>query len=441
MFKSISAAALATTYFGYASADIHKSSKEAAGPFVGETWYSGLIDLEKGDDLFYWWFESRNSPETDPIVLWLTGGPGCASEIALFYENGPYKFDDDENLLKNPHSWNENANLLYIDQPVGTGFSKAGPTHIDINEDMVAEDMALFLKKFLAKYPQLQGKDFYITGESYAGHYIPAIAHSFIFKHKEELNINFKGMAIGNGLVDPYHQYPAYDTFSYENELIPKAEFEVLKGGFKGCQALIKSGIWPVALEACQLLTTAILGVPVAPRFNVYDIREGCDHPPLCYDMKPADRLMGRDDVKEILGVTGRGWAECNYLVHTALLGDWMKNLGTKVSDILETDLDVLVYSGDKDFICNWRGGEAWTHAVEWSGKDNFNQQEYNKWSTGNEDSGELKTFKNLKFLRVYDAGHMVPMNQPEAALNMLNQFTSGGVRVENKTEENLSIF
>ena len=140
---------------------------------------------------------------------------------------------------------------------------------------------------------------------------------------------------------------------------------------------------------------------------------------------------MGREDVKQILGVEGRKWAECNWLVHTALLGDWMTNLGTKVTDILNEGLDVLVYSGDKDFICNWRGGEAWTHQVEWSGKDEFNKQEYSEWSTDNREAGALKTYENLKFLRVYEAGHMVPMNQPEAALKMLQQFTSGGVRVD----------
>ena len=89
--------------------------------------------------------------------------------------------------------------------------------------------------KFLEKYPQLQGKDFYITGESYAGHYIPAISHNLIFKHKDDIKLNFKGMAIGNGLVDPYNQYPAYDTFAYENKLVGTAEYEILKGGFKGC--------------------------------------------------------------------------------------------------------------------------------------------------------------------------------------------------------------
>jgi len=113
-----------------------------------------------------------------------------------------------------------------------------------------------------------------------------------MFKHKDDLKLNFKGMAIGNGLVDPYNQYPMYEKFSFENKLIGATEDKILKTGFKGCQELIASGVWPVALEACQIMVEAILGNPVAPRFNVYDIREKCDKPPLCYDMSPADNLL-----------------------------------------------------------------------------------------------------------------------------------------------------
>jgi cathepsin A (carboxypeptidase C) len=412
------------------------SSVEDAGPFIGETWYSGLIDIDHSDnaadDMFFWWFESRNDPKNDPVVLWLTGGPGCASEIALFYENGPYKFNEDGKTLKsNPYSWNENANLIYVDQPVGTGFSHANPLHLVTNEDEVGDNMAQFLIKFLEKYPQLQGKDFYITGESYAGHYIPAISHNLIFKNKDNLKMNFKGMAIGNGLVDPYLQYPQYDTFSKENKLIGEAEYLVLKGAFAGCQGLIETGIWPIALEFCQIFTEVILGNPVAPRFNVYDIREKCDKPPLCYDMSPADNLLAEKNIQKILGVSGRSWTECNMVVHSALLGDWMLDLSPKVTQILDSGLDVLVYSGDKDFICNWRGGEAWTHAVDWTGKDSFSKAEYGDWNVSDKPAGSLKTFNNLKFLRVYEAGHMVPMNQPEAALQMLNEFTAGKILEE----------
>lgn len=125
-------------------------------------------------------------------------------------------------------------------------------------------------------------------------------------------------------------------------------------------------------------MVTSILGLPVAPNFNVYDIREGCEKPPLCYDMSPADNLLHQESIKKILGVSGRGWTECATGVHTALLGDWMTDLAPKITDILNAgDLDVLVYSGDKDFICNWRGGEAWTTDCKWDGHDAFDKADY----------------------------------------------------------------
>lgn len=82
-----------------------------------EQWKSGTVTIDKlGDDIFYWMFKSRQeTAETDPLVLWLTGGPGCASEVALFYENGPFTFDTDGSLKSNPYSWNAISNLLFVD--------------------------------------------------------------------------------------------------------------------------------------------------------------------------------------------------------------------------------------------------------------------------------------------------------------------------------------
>jgi len=105
--KILSTTALAT----FALMDVQAGSSANPGPFIGETWYSGTIDIphkdNHADDIFYWWFESRTDTANDPLVLWLTGGPGCASEIALFYENGPYQFEaDGKTLKKNPYSWN-----------------------------------------------------------------------------------------------------------------------------------------------------------------------------------------------------------------------------------------------------------------------------------------------------------------------------------------------
>ena len=391
--------------------------------FIGEDQESGILDLGNGDDMFFWLFNSRTNPSSDPLVFWLTGGPGCSSELAIFYENGPYTINDDLSLKRNDYSWNQNSNLVFVDQPVGTGFSKArDPTHYARNEKMVAENFYRFLIKFYAKFPQFKQRPLYITGESYAGHYIPAIA-DFIVRNPDE-DINLTGVAIGNGWVDPYDQYPAYAEFSKENGLISSLHYYALKGAMKVCQGLLNLGLWPIAFYECQLSSTTVLGIPLAPRFNVYDIRKKCTNPPLCYDFRNMDRFLQREDVREELGVGKRNWTSCNMIVHTFMLGDWVTNLQSSVTNLLAKGVKVLVYSGDKDWVCNWRGGEAWTHSLEWPKKAEFNQAQYQKWSVGRDNAGEYKNIDNFTFLRVYDAGHMVPMDQPQVSLEMLNQFT-----------------
>jgi len=254
-----------------------------------------------------------------------------------------------------------------------------------------------------------------------------------------------KGIAIGNGLTDPFAQYPAYATFSYENGLISKEWETVLEGGFKACQGLIyeaeqgpKAGLKLeiAATEFCSILSDTIIGVPTSPKFNVYDIREPCENPPLCYDFSQADNFLNEPSTQEVLGVTGRDWAECDMMVHTYLLGDWMTNLMPEVAHILDaTDVEVLVYSGDKDWICNWRGGEAWTLATKWAHKDEFNAQDYEDWFVDGKAAGQMRQLENLHFLRVYDAGHMVPMDQPENALAMLDRFIRNDWNLTNSAE------
>ena len=264
----------------------------AEDPFLNETQKSGLVSFENGDDMFYWLFESRRDPDTDPVVLWFTGGPGCASETALFFENGPFTINDDMSLNYNEYSWTSVANVVWVDQPVGTGFSNAAKlSDYTRNEDEVAQDVGLLIRGFLEQNPQYKGRDLYVTGESYAGHYIPAISH-YIAYNMTDLDMTFKGLAIGNGWVDPYIQYPAYATFAYENGLVGKTEYKLLQAGFYGCQKLINTRFDIVALEACTLLTDVILGNPLNPKFNPYDIREGCDVPPLCYDFSNADEYL-----------------------------------------------------------------------------------------------------------------------------------------------------
>jgi cathepsin A (carboxypeptidase C) len=105
-------------------------------PFLGEDMKAALVDMPNGDDMFYWLFRSRRDPATDPLVFWLTGGPGCSSEVAIFYENGPFTINDDMTLKKNEYSWNDVSNIAFVDNPVGTGFSHiARITDLDRTEE------------------------------------------------------------------------------------------------------------------------------------------------------------------------------------------------------------------------------------------------------------------------------------------------------------------
>jgi cathepsin A (carboxypeptidase C) len=189
-------------------------------------------------------------------------------------------------------------------------------------------------------------------------------------------------------------------------------------------------------MEFCSLLMDTILGNPLAPKFNVYDIRKKCDKPPLCYDMSASDKYLNTPSVQKTLGVTGRKWVECAKAPHMALLGDWIKNMSPKITNVLEQGLQVLVYSGDKDFVCNWRGGESWTHALKWTGQADFQAAAYHDWMVEGEAAGSVKSFKNFQFLRVYNAGHMVPMDQPKNALHMLQAFILNEIHEEEPTTE-----
>ncbi|POM77935.1 Serine protease family S10, partial [Phytophthora palmivora] len=116
---------------------------------------SGYIKLpNKVDDhYFYWFFESRSQPSTDPLVLWLTGGPGCSSMMALLTENGPCHVLPDLSTRLNPYSWTNESNVVWLDQPTTVGFTYGDEQDADNSEDNVGENIYYFLQGFFEKDP------------------------------------------------------------------------------------------------------------------------------------------------------------------------------------------------------------------------------------------------------------------------------------------------
>jgi cathepsin A (carboxypeptidase C) len=274
----------AITFLGYA----------VAFDTLGVDQKSELLTIgpDAKDEMFYWLFYSKRDRKEDPLVIWLTGGPGCASEIAVMTENGPYKLDSEGNTVLNEHSWHTVSNMLYIDNPIGVGFSSANKADEPKNEDEVAEALHTFLINFIKANPEFSGRDLFITGESYAGHYIPAISYE-LYSKGQDLALSFKGAAIGNGWVDPYHQYPMYAKFALENHLIDEPTHTELAKNFETCQYMIKNTPWYTAFDYCDSLVNQIVGHP--KRFNVYNIKEKCSFSPLCYDFSPVTNFCNND--------------------------------------------------------------------------------------------------------------------------------------------------
>ena len=402
--------------------------------------YSGLFEIDPATQkkYFYWAFESRSKPATDPLVLWMTGGPGCSSEVALFSENGPCKVDAaGDNTFRNNFSWNANANLIYIDQPAGVGFSTASIYGYDSNEAGVAIDMYAFLQAFFADHPEWLNNEFYITGESYGGHYVPAVAHAVYVgnKNASAIRINLKGVGIGNGLVDPQVQYGYYAQLAYNwsiqktgKPVVSLASYQSMTSAIPGCLAAItKCNVENNTLDciAAQELCNLSEMIPYQlTGQNPYDIRIPCAVPPLCYDMSNIGKYLNTQSVQAALGVKGT-WQSCNQAINImfALGGDWMRNFQTDLPDLLASGVRVLVYAGDCDFICNWLGNKAWTLAMAWPGQAAFNAAADTPYMQNGKEVGKVRTAQGFTFLQVYDAGHMVPLDQPAVALGMLNQF------------------
>lgn len=301
-----------------------------------------------------------------------------------------------------------------------------------------------FLQQFFKAHPQYQKNNFYTFGESYAGHYVPATTHQ-IWANNQKLpagavHINLKGTSVGNGLTDPIIQYQYYPEMIISTNghqpAVGKAEYDLMKAAVDPCVAAIAA--CDLAPESCVVATDVCnLGLLIPytlTGMNPYDMREKCEKPPLCYDFGNVAKYLARPEVVSTLGVQGHKWSDCDHIVALPfeLLGDWMHSYQTKIPDQLAAGIRVMMYAGDQDYICNWLGNQAWTKAMAWPGKAAFNAATVHNYTRiiGQENAtiGELRTAHNFSFLRVFNAGHMVPRDQPAAAQAMMEAFIQGEI-------------
>jgi carboxypeptidase C (cathepsin A) len=419
--------------------------------------YSGYLDVTDGKHLFFWFFESRSNPSKDPLVLWLNGGPGCSSSTGLLFELGPCTITDEgKNTTFNPHSWTNRANVIFLDQPVGVGYSYSSDGSSVNTSPAAGLDVYAFLELFVNRFPKYAKLPFHIAAESYGGTYAPNIA-SVIHKKNNELaaapnpklaRINLASVILANGITEPYTQmasvpdyacdgpYPIYDD--------PKGpQCEALRTKVPTCQRLIKTcydyqsrlNCVPASLYCWSQL----FGPLQQTGLNMYDVRRKCDKSkdgPLCYkEIGWTEIWLNDPKTKAALGADpSRTFEACNMKVNEAFMfqGDGMHNSAALLPELIDDGIRLLVYAGNADMMCNYIGNEAWVENLENKFHKEFKAAPSIPWV--NEYSGRVAGLVraaggggfgagNVTFVNVFEAGHMVPHDQPEASLDMFTRW------------------
>ena len=405
--------------FGYSE------TKVLGGDLFPESFSRGFISVDSdGDDLFYWLFNSRDkSKPFPPLVIWLTGGPGCASSTALLTENGPFRVSSTTKKAEsNPYSWSSNADLMFIDHPINTGFSHGKFQNLPQTSADIQEYFYTFLTRFLQVHPEYKKRDLWITGESYAGHFIPAISNKIVSAQNPDINL--KGVAIGNGWTSPEYHYVSYAEFAKERNLFQApGDYERLLPLERVTQIMMKTNSPLVKSNSTPLgdwLFNEILvnKADGSIRFNYYDVTKPCVHDDGCYDMTKETDFLNSPEVMNALG-GDKVYLDCVDDVYNVLTRmDWRTDAAVYLKDVLEKGIKVLAYNGDDDFICNYLSGQYWTDNLVWSGQSDFVKAEVTQLAYGTS-----KQFQNFQFIRFFKAGHMVPMDKPAEALQMINDF------------------
>ncbi|CAI6361672.1 unnamed protein product [Macrosiphum euphorbiae] len=408
--------------------------------------YSGYLTVDEahGSNMFFWFFPAASGKSDAPVLLWLQGGPGASSLLGVFNLNGPFsvcKGCGGELKLRD-HAWTATHSMLYVDNPVGTGFSYTGDDSGYSSDEMdVAQNLYATLVQFFELFPEYQHNDFYVTGESFAGHYVPAVSYAIHQNnYGAKIKINLKGLVIGNGLVDPHNQL-FYSEYLYQHGFIDENGKHIIEQIDNVIHSQILGGDYEGAFWTYDEMLNGIF-YPYPTMFqNLTGMQYYYN---LLLDRKPPSdndwmQFVEKPSVRAALHVGQRRLYNRNKVVYQHMLGDVMRSVAPWLAALLDAGrYRVLLYSGQLDIKLHHRGTMRMAQSLEWSGAERFRSypsrtiwrvcERKNRCDNGNETTvaGYATASGPLTVLLVRDAGHMVPADQPVWALDLIKRFTSG---------------
>ncbi|KAM3742675.1 hypothetical protein ACB098_07G085800 [Castanea mollissima] len=403
-----------------------------------------LCDLDEVQ-LFYYFIEAERSPEDDPLVLWLTGGPGCSAFFGLVYEVGPLSFDYANSktyspkLKLNPYSWTKVANMIFLDAPVGSEFSYAKNWEgYNISDTSSVAEIYEFLRKWLLVHPKFLSNTLYVMGDSYSGITVPMVVQEISDGNEasREPRMNIKGYVLGNPLTSAHADFNARIPFAHLKTLISDELCESTKKDCNGeyiavdpsnaacvddlkvyteCTEQIRSS--HILEPTCQLLSPK-----PRPRVSKWDqdtLIEDSVYNCLYSYIWANDKTIQK--ALHIREGSINEWVRCNEsLVYTYDI----KSSLSYHQNLIKKGYEVLIYSGDHDMVIPYIATHAWIESLNLT-----IAHDWRPWFVDGQVAGFTMQYTSKKYCLTFatlkGAGHTAPEYKPKESLAMIDRWLS----------------
>ncbi|OMH86163.1 Pheromone-processing carboxypeptidase KEX1 [Zancudomyces culisetae] len=393
--------------------------------------YAGHLKIEDDKDMFFWLIRNNTKTQKE-LVIWLNGGPGCSSFDGLFLEVGPFDFDLKGQIVMREYSWVNRVDVLFIDQPIGAGFSfGTSPSTYDEG----SADLENFIEKFYELFPEYHTYKLYITGESIAGTYIVKIAQRMLRSNR----IPIEGLLIGNGLIDPKTTYLSYLPFLESNGLINGTALSMMKERQQECAFGYETYKYKkIKVSQCENVLNVLsdyqmIGGDTSKCLNIYDYRLiesrpacGADWPPnLTYLKSYINQPIVKSQLNMVKSKQNL-WVECNTDVYRTYSADLTSDAAIyALPEVIEKIKQVVLFAGDKDIVCNTLAHEYMIGNMTFLGGTGFSRhmENYLDWKVNGKSTGRFNSERGLTYIEIYNASHMPAVDNPLAMLDILSFF------------------
>uniref|UniRef100_A0A5B6ZMZ1 Putative serine carboxypeptidase-like 18 n=1 Tax=Davidia involucrata TaxID=16924 RepID=A0A5B6ZMZ1_DAVIN len=426
-------------------------------PFKLETGYIGVGEADEVQ-LFYYFIESQGRPKDDALILWLTGGPGCSALSGILYEIGPFTFDYKNStrsrpaLKLNPFSWTKVANIIFLDSPVGTGFSYAKTSQAYNSSDTLSTKQTYsFLRKWLVDHPEFLDNPLYIGGDSYSGIVVPVLVQEIYNGNEAGLEpfMNIKGYSLGNPYTNSTGDLNSRIPFAHRVSLLSDELYESTKENCNGNYMEVDPNN-ALCVDDLQVVEQCIEKIDTA---NILE--------PKCATLSPKPNTILKWDQSSLeenprdllnrLPLPNGPWCrEYNYLysyiwannktvrkalhIREGTIKEWVRcnnslsyaqNLATSVEvhrNLTNKICQALIYSGDHDMVIPYVGTQVWIYSLNLTVENGWEP-----WFVDAQVAGYTEKFSHnnyyLTFATVKGGGHTAPEYKPKQCLAMFSRW------------------